>query len=88
MVAPLAPEKVARLRECLTSGMSASAAARVVGCHHSAAEYHFHRFRGVGAGNGAAEMRAINEAIDSCPETAPHKEWFRDAPWKRAGGRG
>lgn len=27
-------------------------------------------------------------AVLWCPETAPHKEWFRDAPWKRAGGRG
>ena len=29
-----------------------------------------------------------DHALLWCPETAPHKAWFRDAPWKRAGGRG
>lgn len=87
----MSDETVAKLRECFDAGMTGRRAAVVAGVHERTAQLWFADMRdpgGVIASRIKERIEAAREAndiLDACPPTAPHKEWFRDAPWKRAG---
>ena len=82
MTRRLSEEKRERLRWMLKDGVPPEKAASVIGVVVSTAYAERGRLRGAVAMT-AAEYREINAIIDSCPPHAPHKAWFRGAPWKR-----